>query len=310
MMYIDKSLDRIIKAEQLHYSGLIDQLYERIDSKITDPKSVQLFDFFINPFLDIIINGSPSEIIKFSKEINLIANEKFIDDIKSVFQYKGWFDQKKKTLYDAYDLAKNLDIPVCTYCNRMYTKTVFDEEGEKITRPTFDHWFAKDDHPLLALSFYNLIPSCNICNSSVKGKKELSLGEHFHPYIDLGKEINKQIVFSYYNKKLKSFGFNVRTPKDSKAEKTVKFFKLKEIYETHEDEISDLLRLKDVYSDKYLQMLRKNILKGTSISDKEIYRLAFGTHIDDAQFDRRPLSKMKKDILNELGILKYFKNEF
>lgn len=38
MMYIDKSLDRIIKAEQLHYSGLIDQLYERIDSKITDPK--------------------------------------------------------------------------------------------------------------------------------------------------------------------------------------------------------------------------------------------------------------------------------
>ena len=96
MMYIDKSLDRIIKAEQLHYSGLIDQLYERIDSKITDPKSVQLFDFFINPFLDIIINGSPSEIIKFSKEINLIANEKFIDDIKSVFQYKGWFDQKKE----------------------------------------------------------------------------------------------------------------------------------------------------------------------------------------------------------------------
>jgi len=56
-------------------------------------------------------------------------------------------------------------------------------------------------------------------------------------------------------------------------------------------------------------MLRKNILKGTSISDKKIYRLAFGTHIDDAQFDRRPLSKMKKDILNELGILKYFKNE-
>lgn len=55
----------------------------------------------------------------------------------------------------------------------MYTKTVFDEEGEKITRPTFDHWFAKDDHPLLALSFYNLIPSCNICNSSVKGKKEI-----------------------------------------------------------------------------------------------------------------------------------------
>ena len=36
----------------------------------------------------------------------------------------------------------------------------------------------------------------------------------------------------------------------------------------------------------------------------EIYRLAFGTHIDETKFDRRPLSKMKKDILEELGIIK------
>lgn len=308
MMYIDKSLDRIVQAKEAHYSKLIDELYKRIDRVSNDAQII--FDLFINADLEEILIGLPSKGILISEKFNnLQIQESVLEEIKYVFMYDGWFDQKKEKVYNAYNLAENLDIPVCTYCNRMYTKTVFDDEGEKITRPTFDHWFAKNDHPLLALSFYNLIPSCNICNSSVKGKKELSLGEHFHPYIDLGKEINKQIVFSYYNKKLKSFGFNVRTPKDSKAEKTVKFFKLKEIYETHEDEISDLIRLKDVYSDKYLQMLRKNILKGTSISDKEIYRLAFGTHIDDAQFDRRPLSKMKKDILNELGILKYFKNE-
>lgn len=308
MMYIDKSLDRIVQAKEAHYSKLIDELYKRIDRVSNDAQII--FDLFINADLEEILISLPSKGILISEKFNnLQIQESVLEEIKYVFMYDGWFDQKKEKVYNAYNLAENLDIPVCTYCNRMYTKTVFDDEGKKITRPTFDHWFAKDDHPLLALSFYNLIPSCNICNSSVKGKKELSLGEHFHPYIDLGKEINKQIVFSYYNKKFKSFGFNVRTPKDSKAEKTVKFFKLKEIYETHEDEISDLLRLKDVYSDKYLQMLRKNILKGTSISDKEIYRLAFGTHIDDAQFDRRPLSKMKKDILNELGILKYFKNE-
>ena len=53
--------------------------------------------------------------------------------------------------------------------------------------------------------------------------------------------------------------------------------------------------------------IKKNILKGTSTSDEEIYRLAFGTHIDETKFDRRPLSKMKKDILEELGILKYIK---
>ncbi|MCT4049814.1 hypothetical protein HZP37_10305 [Elizabethkingia anophelis] len=308
MMSIDKSLDRIEQARKEHYSKLIDQLYKRIDKVSNDAQII--FDLFINAELEEILIGLPSKSILISEKFNMLPiQESVLKEIKNVLMYNGWFDQKKEKVYNAYNLAENLDIPVCTYCNRMYTKTVFDEDGNKITRPTFDHWFAKDDHPLLALSFYNLIPSCNICNSSIKGKKELSLDKHFHPYIDLGKEINKQIVFSYYNKKLKSFGFNVKTPKDSKAENTVKFFKLKEIYETHEDEIADLLRLKDVYSDKYLQILRKNILKGASVSDKEIYRLAFGTHIDDALFDRRPLSKMKKDILNEIGILKYFKNE-
>lgn len=308
-MSIDSTLDRIIQAKGLHHLGLIDEIYSRIADNVTDPMSVKLFDFFIVPFLDKILIGTPSEIIEISKNINFITYNHFVEDIKKVFKYKGWFDQKKEKVYDAYNLASNLDIPVCVYCNRMYTKTVFSDDGAKITRPTFDHYFAKNDHPILALSFYNLIPSCNVCNSSVKGKRELNLNDHFHPYIEIGGDINKQIVFSYYNKKLKSFGFKMNTPKGSKAEKTVEFFKLKNIYETHEDEIADLYRLRDIYSDKYLEILRKNILAGTKTSDKEIYRLAFGTHMDEAEFDRRPLSKMKKDILNELGILKYFKNE-
>lgn len=302
-MCIDKTLDRIQLAKDAHYVGLIDELYKRID-KINNSNSEILFDFFINSELETILIGSPLQIIELSNKINGLSKEKsFVDDLKYVFKYEDWFDQKKEKLYDAYDLANNLDIPVCVYCNRMYTKTVFAEDGKKITRPTFDHYFSKTDHPLLALSFYNLIPSCTVCNSSVKGKRELNLIDHYHPYIDIGKDINKQIVFSYYNKKLKSFGFKMNTLKDSKAEKTVEFFKLKDIYETHEDEIFDLYKLRDVYSDKYLQMLRKNVLKGTKTSDKEIYRLAFGTHIDEAEYDRRPLSKMKKDILIELGII-------
>jgi hypothetical protein len=35
----------------------------------------------------------------------------------------------------------------------------------------------------------------------------------------------------------------------------------------------------------------------------DVYRLAFGVQLDEAKFDRRPLSKMKKDILKELGII-------
>ena len=60
--------------------------------------------------------------------------------------------------------------------------------------------------------------------------------------------------------------------------------------------------MKDIYSDKYLEILYNQILN-RKVDREEIYRLAFGTYVDEANFDRRPLSKMKKDILTELGII-------
>lgn len=46
------------------------------------------------------------------------------------------------------------------------------------------------------------------------------------------------------------------------------------------------------------------MVEGVNLSREEVYRLAFGVHYDEAMFDRRPLSKLMKDILTELGIIK------
>ena len=78
--------------------------------------------------------------------------------------------------------------------------------------------------------------------------------------------------------------------------------KLTEIYKSHKEEIRELIYLKKAYSLSYLNSL-KSILK-TPISDKEVYRLAFGVYFEDDALNKRPLSKMKKDILTELGIVK------
>lgn len=301
MNYIDITQQKIIDAVSHHYEGLIDDIFIRIDG-ITNPFVKVLFENYINPYLDVIIKGNPYELLQCHNRIEPYMIPIVRKNLNEVFKYKGWFDQKKKTKYDAYDLAYNLDIPTCAYCNRIYTKTVINPS--KITRPTFDHWFSKSDYPLLALSFYNLIPSCTVCNSGVKGTTTFELNTHFHPYhksFIINENINYK--FSYDYKDYSSFKFKIINNNDF-SENSTNAFKLKEIYETHEDEISDLRKLKDVYSDNYLQMLKNNILKNTMISDDEIYRLAFGTDINESKFDRRPLSKMKKDILTELGILK------
>ena len=80
-----------------------------------------------------------------------------------VFDYDGALgDSKSKS----YWLAEHIGHNSCTYCNRQYTFTVSGKNnGERITRPAFDHWFPKSRFPLLSLNLYNLIPCCAICNS-------------------------------------------------------------------------------------------------------------------------------------------------
>lgn len=330
MNYIDINLPHIIDAKEIHEDKLLPIIKanrdvcgnnsiiafltdERIeDILISEPKRIHQIHLLL---IRTIITSSLSEFLEYRKvkrkrnksipQQNLISKyDNIYSILKIIFDYEA-FSRKSNNVYSAYDLAQKLDIPTCPYCNRIYTKTVI--KPSKITRPAFDHWYSKSDFPLLALSFYNLIPSCNICNSSVKGTDLFDLKTHFHPYSTIQKD--KKILdfrYSYEHKDYSTFKFKIKYNNKFSKDST-EAFKLKEIYETHEDEITDLRRLRDVYSDKYLEMLKKNILKDTSISDEEIYRLAFGTHIDETKFDRRPLSKMKKDILEELGILKYKK---
>jgi hypothetical protein len=328
MNYIDLSLSHRITAIEIHKNKLLPIIKAKRDicgrndiiafltndriEKILTCEPKKLYQINLLLLKTVVLNFSLKDFEIYFKikrkrnktlvEQNHIHKYKSIYDIlENVFNYDV-FSKKTNNNYSAYDLAEKLDVPTCPYCNRGYTKTV--TKPFKITRPTFDHWYSKSDFPLLALSFFNLIPSCNVCNSSVKGTDLFHLKTHFHPYFKFDKPEQKiNFKFSYDHKDYSSFKFKIVNENDFSKNST-DAFKLKEIYETHEDEITDLRRLRDVYSDKYLQMLSNNILKNTSTSDKEIYRLAFGTHIDEAMFDRRPLSKMKKDILEELGIIK------
>lgn len=223
--------------------------------------------------------------------------EILVEQINDIFKYTRGFGRKTSP-YSTYILAEHLGFQTCVYCNRIYTKTV--KNPNKVTRPEFDHWYPKESYPLLALSFYNLIPSCHVCNSSVKGSTVMSINEYLHPYVYQ----NINMSFSYRLNKYGKYKFQINRISNSKEDRTIKAFRLEEIYRTHEDEIKDLLAIKRLYTVDYILKLKKllnRVDKNTSI--EELYRLAFGTHINEADFHKRPLSKMKKDILKELNII-------
>lgn len=225
--------------------------------------------------------------------------------LQEVFDYNGQLASNKEK---AYHLTIGQGHNTCTYCNRQYTITIFESDENNhtlgITRPQLDHWFSKELYPLMSLSLYNLIPSCSICNSSVKGTDIYRLNTHVHPYLDTTPD-EPSFRFSYKLNKNKQYEVVIEGLTDTKEKNMVKSLKLEEIYKYHgEIEVKDILQYNYQYSDAYLKTLLKGLLKHYKLSKADIYRMLFGTELETSKNLNRPLSKLKRDILTEIGILK------
>jgi hypothetical protein len=145
-------LKLIITAEPYQLSDVIEEI-DFIRS------SLELPEFFIE-------NASGPSATSFGTEISLIFDfEKFRSSKKC-----DWF-------------LDELCIPICPYCNCNSTISVNSGSSKKHLLD-IDHFYSKVRHPFLALSFNNLIPSCNTCNTRYKGAKPFSLSSHTHPYVD------------------------------------------------------------------------------------------------------------------------------
>lgn len=308
MLHINPNTPKIFKAKRAFHTGMLEFVFSRID-KISKLEGVntaiieRFFEHHVSPFINDILIGNPARLMEISNNLNpFIGFSKDIEKgIKYVFNYKTFID-KVNSRYDAYNLAESLDVTTCTYCNRNYTNTVIRKDGNKVTRPQFDHYFDKASHPVLAISFFNLIPSCSICNSSIKGTHKMNLTDYMHPYIDNNLD---DIHFTYkYSIDSKSgLRIRVNTPPSSKAFNSVAAFAIEEVYNSHTSDLLDLLKTKQYFSDKYLSILSSNLLRDVTVSKEDVYRIVFGTEFDSINFMNRPFSKFKSDILKELGII-------
>lgn len=106
---------------------------------------------------------------------------------KKIFRYDALnYEKKYQVESTAYWLQRQLEVRVCPYCNRMYTTTLF---GEHRIRPDFDHFYPQSKYPYLAVSLFNLIPSCSMCN-----KKKRDMAEVFYEKEEIE---NRSIIYPY-----------------------------------------------------------------------------------------------------------------
>ncbi|MDB5222600.1 MAG: hypothetical protein JWN83_1267 [Chitinophagaceae bacterium] len=299
-----RNLSEICK---IHFKELEPILLDRLNAHPLRSRQ----EDFIRTHLEEIISAPPEElstIYKRYKAFCIARGKGALKDIKQglskIFNYTH-FSSKNNLGYNGYSLTRNLDFNTCPYCNRSFIYTI-EGTKSKIIRPDIDHFYAKSEFPLLALSFYNLIPSCLVCNRSLKGKKKVQ--SCMNPYED---GFSNALTFNYFIKDVESGkGFNSRYSvfftdnpillnKVNRCKKNVELFKLKEIYElSHGNEISEIIKKHEISSGRYLQMLNKMFPKLGTI--EELYNIAFANYFLEEDFDKRPLSKLTKDIFDQL----------
>lgn len=290
-----------------HYSNLRGLIEPKIQAKAEGQLHV-----FLNQNLEAILTGKPNELSnlyqhEYVRSLSYDQNQ----IIRKIFDYNR-FSRKSTIGYNAYTLAKNLNFNTCPYCNRNYTITVVNGRNKKIIRPDFDHFFPQSTHPLLALSFYNLIPCCLICNRTLKCDAQMNLQEHLHPYLD---GFGKSLMFNYgpqgtnaavgldTNCTISLMSNPQENPdKHPKCIKNAQLFRIEDIYqESHTPEVAEIVYKHYISGGAYLQTLAHGF---PQIGDMaELYRLAFGQYYSEEDHEKRPLAKLTRDIFDQLKFL-------
>ena len=238
---------------------------------------------------------------------------------EKIFDYV-WFRDLPTNGWGAYMLTKQLNINCCPYCNAQYTFTITGIGNIKLIRPQLDHFLPKSEHPFLALSFFNLIPCCSNCNSSLKGGATISHETHFSPYSKNKSHSNTRFTYipgDYnasvgLNKNIRVellFNGNVKNNRlKTRVKNTINLLSINDLYSLYSDTVQEIIQKRHYTSDKYIKVTQ-NTFKALKLSKEDAYRLAFGNYYDERDFSRRPLSKLTKDLAIELNTLIAYKTK-
>jgi len=315
------------RTRNISISQIATALNANSNNVIADPNNLDKFKQYHSFFKSVISNlhniltGDPAELeaLLNSHNYDIQTKQDIKEGLEIVFSYetftKDGFNLRDGIKWNNYSLTQNLNLTVCPYCNRNWINTVTEviKEGAptKITSPQLDHFLSKSKFPLLRLSFYNLIPSCETCNARLKKDIDFSLTTHLHPYYEgYGQNAKfKTTPLSLDATNGLSTDYKIElefTDSDPELKNRVnnhhKIFKINEIYGKHGDIIADVYQRRQIYTPEHLRALREQF-PDMFKDEAELFRLAFGNYFYEKDFKKRPFAKLTKDVTEQLGIL-------
>ncbi len=322
---------KIKEIEETHIKYFEDNFLNKIPSiRSSHTRKWKKFFDFVEKNYRIIILGRPLTLKRIIKSVDKIfpkistkKDHEAKEDILKIFNYSAF--STNCGAWNAYKYVEMLGIKTCPYCNLSYLTMIPKKGKNGGLRPDLDHFFPKSKHPYLALSLYNLIPSCSNCNSRLKRDKddtellnpyEGGFGEFFQFRTNLD-DVESIYEAAYKIKELRKentdFKLKIREIKEledgareadfvEKVNNNIDVFKLNQQYEFHKDYVHEILNKEMLYNKTRIKDLQENY--PGLFDENEVRQSIFSTYFEDKDLHKRPLSKLTKDILNEFKIVK------
>lgn len=179
---------------------------------------------------------------------------------------------------------------------------------EKKDHFTLDHFIPQDECKLLAISLYNFVPSCYVCNSKLKKtfllcEEKSNLYKYSPTYENFQKDgeikfslrLDSSINIFDYNinriSLLKHAFIDINAKENNKA---LDVFRLKQRYAIHKDKAVRLAYLKERYSEKTIEEIAKILNINSHLIKSDIFNIP--------SLENESFSKLQKDIVLQLGI--------
>jgi hypothetical protein len=264
--------------------------------------------FTSDALLKEILTATPKKLLSLNEDIytTMLATHLQADIDSAAGRLCNYDEFKKRNplKYRGDNLLQTLDLNTCPYCNLRDIRITLDEHKLVEAKPALDHFFPESRFPFLALSFFNLIPSCTFCNSNFKIGKEMRLRKNTHPYISgfedkcvidlkdykdiddiLGKKEGKFNLYFNNIEKKRNFDGNIT------------LFKLTNQYSGYRDAARRTLRKAVNYSPAVVDSL----LKISNANRHTAFETAFDTKFRFSELHQNPLSKLNRDIVRKYG---------
>lgn len=235
-----------------------------------------------------IIQADYGEIVEIANVYNLLQTK--IPEACEDFIIETLYKQR----FPRQEFVEELQVTVCPYCNRNFVNSTY-----KRTMCDLDHFYDKKTYPILAVSFHNLVPVCHACNHA-KASKSISYSPH-------NMKFNTDDLLSFdffitgmdYLSDNKQIGIEIGYSGEFKS--NVKELKLREVYQIHSDIVQECIKKAIMFNPEYMTDLF-NTYNELFESEEELYRIVFGNYMEESFYGKRPLSKLKKDVLSKLLI--------